>query len=87
MSAALALLSAIESEFELLRLRLLELRKALTPPPTARVERPPLPERCAGIPVDQCALQDEDAQQSRKSFSDPRAWQCAGCGFVSTTTT
>lgn len=52
---------------------------------SSRAADPSLPDRCRGIA--QCGLQDDEAQLSRRSFSDPLAWNCKGCGFEHRTVT
>jgi len=40
--------------------------------------------RCDGVPEEKCGLLDADARISRGSFTNPNAWQCAGCGHQET---
>lgn len=56
---------------------------AIAPPKAAKAEEPTVPERCAGVPADRCAMQDEDARVARRSFEDLNGWQCKGCRIKS----
>lgn len=50
------------------------------PSPSAR---PLLPERCAAVDADACALRDGE-WKSRGSFGNPRLVRCTGCDFECT---
>ena len=75
-------LAAIEASLTLLQGQVTALKAswAMQERPRATVA---LQERCAGVLASSCGLQDEEGRLSRRSFSDPQAWNCRGCEYES----
>ena len=75
-------LAGIEASLALLQGQVAALKASV-----ASAERPratvALPERCAGTLSSTCGLQDEAGRLSRRSFTDPQAWNCRGCDYES----
>jgi hypothetical protein len=72
-------LDAIEAQLRLALAQVDVLRHhvaATQPVKAATVTRP---ERCAGVPAEQCGMQDEDARQDIATFSASHRWRCVGC--------
>ncbi len=75
-------IDALEATLAVAGAQLAALRHALQTPATpVKPVAPALPERCAGIPSERCALRSDEAKHVAATFADPYAWRCDGCGY------
>jgi hypothetical protein len=72
-------LDAIEAQLRLALAQVEAMRHHIVTQAPVKAATVALPERCVGVPAEQCGMQDEDARQDIATFSASHRWRCVGC--------
>ena len=77
---------AIDASLGLLKVQLDAIRHAISVQPKPVTKTDPVRlERCRDVSPRLCAVLDDEARIDRRSFGNPNAWECAGCGYPGST--
>jgi len=76
-------LDAIYASLGLLRVQVEAMRHAISSQ-RAKAEPTRLP-RCQDVNPALCAIADDDARVDKRTFGNPNAWECRGCGHMGST--
>lgn len=81
-----ALLDAFDAQIALLKAQSAGIRQRLESMERAESRRAveSFPGRCAGVPAQTCALQNDEARIEIGNFADPNKWRCNGCEWEET---